>query len=121
MSASTLAEELRRIRGIKNISLREVEKATKISNAYLSQLESGNATNPSPHILYKLAQFYGVPYETLMKAAGYLKKDKEVKNNMSIPVSIQAALMTANLTDDESREVADFIKFVRSRQIKQDK
>ena len=49
MSTMGLAEQLRRIREVKNVSLREVEKATGISNAYLSQIESGNATNPSPH------------------------------------------------------------------------
>ena len=73
MSAMGLAEQLRRIRMVKKVSLREVEKATRISNAYLSQLESGNATNPSPHILHKLAEFYGVPYTSLMKTAGYLE------------------------------------------------
>ena len=56
MSAMGLAEELQRVRKVKNASLREVERATGISNAYLSQLEGGDATNPSPHILQKLAE-----------------------------------------------------------------
>lgn len=111
-----LAEELRRIRGIKNVSLREVDKATGISNAYLSQLERGNATNPSPSILYKLAQFYNVPYESLMESAGYLKKSITGKTRK--PSALQAALMSANLTDEESQMVAQYIEFLRTQRKK---
>jgi HTH-type transcriptional regulator, competence development regulator len=110
---TSLAEELRRIRGIRSASLRQVEKATGISNAYLSQLEHGDATNPSPNILYKLAEFYNVPYESLMTAAGYLKTSERASGKR--PSGIQAALMTADLTDEESKVVAEYIEFVRSQ------
>ena len=119
MSAMGLAEQLRRIRMVKKVSLREVEKATRISNAYLSQLESGNATNPSPHILHKLAEFYGVPYTSLMKTAGYLEETpQEAGNGSQAPTSIQAVLMAAKLTDEETAMVADYIEYLRSRQKK---
>jgi transcriptional regulator with XRE-family HTH domain len=110
-----LAEELRRIRGIRNVSLREVEKATGISNAYLSQLERGDATKPSPNILYKLAQFYCVPYESLMEAAGYMKKTGVGSGKPKKPSAVQAALMSADLTEDETRLVAEYVKFLRSQ------
>lgn len=110
----SLAEELRRIRGVKSVSLREVERATGISNAYLSQLEHGEATNPSPNILYKLAEFYKVPYESLMEAAGYLKKSAG-KGSERRPSGIQAALMSADLSDEESKLVAQYIEFLRSQ------
>ena len=42
-----------------------------VSNAYVSQLENGKVTDPSPHILHSLAVVYGVPYEVLMQRAGY--------------------------------------------------
>ena len=56
------------------MSLREVEEATgkEISNAYLSQLENGKISKPSPSILHSLAGVYSVPYEKLMERAGYL-------------------------------------------------
>lgn len=110
----SLAEELRRIRGVRSASLREVEKATGISNAYLSQLEHGEATNPSPNILYKLAEFYKVPYESLMEAAGYLRKSAG-KDGGKRPSGIQAALMTADLSGEESNLVAQYIEFLRSQ------
>jgi transcriptional regulator with XRE-family HTH domain len=118
MSAMGLAEQLRRIRIVKDVSLREVEKVTGISNAYLSQLESGNATNPSPHILHKLAEFYGVPYTSLMKTAGYLEETQEAENGSPALTSIQAVLMAAKLTDEETAMVADYIEYLRSRQKK---
>ncbi len=119
MGAMGLAEQLRRVRMVKNASLREVEKATGISNAYLSQLESGNATKPSPHILHKLAQFYEVPYTSLMQTAGYLEGAKAAENESSVPTSIQAVLMAAKLTEEETAMVADYIEYLRSRQKKE--
>jgi transcriptional regulator with XRE-family HTH domain len=47
---SRLAEELKTIRIMRKLSLRVVEKKTGISNAYLSQLERGEAENPAPDI-----------------------------------------------------------------------
>ena len=110
-----LAETLRNVRGIKGVKLRDVEKATGISNAYLSQLETGKAENPSPHVLYKLAQYYGVPYKSLMEAAGYLIDEKPATKKQQRPGAVQAALMSAELTPDEAAKVAEFIKFLRSQ------
>ena len=68
-----LAEELKTIRTIRKLSLRVVEKETGISNAYLSQLERGEAENPSPDKLQKLARYYGVPYENSYEGGGLFK------------------------------------------------
>lgn len=111
--SSKLGEELRRIRGIRNVSLRKVEQATGISNAYLSQLERGDAKSPSPSKLHSLATYYDVPYETLMDAAGYLTEKKE-NEKLSIRAT-QAALMSADLNEEEQNMVANYIKFLRSQ------
>ncbi len=108
----TLAEELRRLRGIRGASLRDVEKETNISNAYLSQLEHGDIKEPSPNILYKLAQFYEIKYEILMESAGYLKHNK---NKSKHPSAMQAALMSAKLTGEEMEEVAKFLEYLKSK------
>jgi transcriptional regulator with XRE-family HTH domain len=67
-----LGAELQRLRKSLGHKLRFVEMQTGISNAYLSQLETGKAENPSPPMLKKLADLYGTSYEALMQAAGYL-------------------------------------------------
>lgn len=44
------------------MSLRTVEAMSGVSNAYLSQLESGKVKNPSIAVLSKLAEFYDVTF-----------------------------------------------------------
>ena len=115
MGIKRLPDELRRIRTIKNMSLREVEKGTGISNAYLSQLENGNANKPTPDILRRLAAFYKVNYESLMEAAGYLGDATVAEGKLTVPTVIQTALMSADLNEEESEMVAQYIEFLRSR------
>src|SRR5258705_11038774 len=70
----SLAEYLTYVRTTKRMTLREVEEASgrEVSNAYLSQLEKGHISKPSPNVLHTLAEVYGVPYERLMEKAGYI-------------------------------------------------
>ena len=52
-----MIEKLRQIRKQRGLTLRQVEEMTGISNAYLSQLETGKIKKPSHHvvqILYKV-------------------------------------------------------------------
>ena len=58
---------LRRLRGTR--TLRQVEADTGISNAYLSNIESG-AKRPGVKILSKLAAYYRFPLGELLQAAG---------------------------------------------------
>lgn len=107
--SNRLAEELQRIRRIKGLSLRDIERETKISNAYLSQLERGEATNPSAQKLYKLAKFYEVPYELLLEWAGYTSMEKGANKFGAVEV----ALMSAKLDTDEQEKVLEYIEFLR--------
>jgi len=70
----SLAKFLRSSREATGLTLRGVESATGVSNAYLSQLETGKVENPSPPVLQKLAKTYGLEYEELMRMAGYLDR-----------------------------------------------
>ena len=58
---------LRRLRGTR--TLRQVEADTGISNAYLSNIESG-AKRPGVKILSKLAAYYRYPLGELLQVAG---------------------------------------------------
>lgn len=115
-----LGEELRRLREIagqgKKISLREIESKTGISNEYLSQLERGVAAKPGPDVLQKLASFYDVPYESLLVAAGYLKEGASTKKaSRQIPSDVEAMASTAKFTEEEWRQVKDFMSFVAAK------
>jgi HTH-type transcriptional regulator, competence development regulator len=126
---SQLSSELKQLREIRGCSLRKVEVATGISNAYLSQLERGSAARPSPDKLARLASFYEVPYEQLMELAGYLgpsidmsrehvSRTKLISSSKSKPAKVSVlreALMTTELSDEELGMVADYIAFVKNR------
>jgi transcriptional regulator with XRE-family HTH domain len=66
-----LGSELRRARIAAGLTLRAAQSKSGISNAYLSQLETGKAENPAPAVLRKLADLYKMRYETLLSVAGY--------------------------------------------------
>ena len=69
-----LGEFLRELRTRKGVSLMEVEKDTGISNAYLSQLETGTRKKlPSPERLRILSDYYNVSVEQFLEKAGYFK------------------------------------------------
>jgi len=68
---------LKRLRRAKGLSLKQVEGAAEVSNAYLSQIERGIRKPPHPDILKRLAKVYEVPVEELLEAAGYLEDAQE--------------------------------------------
>ena len=71
-----LGARLRELRLGLGLSLRELEEATGVSNAYLSQIESGVRPRPSADILQKLAPVLGVSLRELLEAAGYLREEE---------------------------------------------
>jgi transcriptional regulator with XRE-family HTH domain len=116
MAESKLATELERLRQVKgrNVSLREVERQTGISNEYLSQLERGIATKPAPDVLQKLSKFYAVSYESLLIAAGYLKEPRGDKHKV-VPRDVETIAEGAQFSSSEWEEVRDFMTFIAAR------
>ncbi|MFC3861180.1 helix-turn-helix domain-containing protein [Deinococcus antarcticus] len=70
----SLGQELRRLRQLHGFTLKDVERTTGISNAYLSQVETGKIEKPSPAKLYALAEMYKVSYDKLMETAGHITR-----------------------------------------------
>ncbi|SDM18295.1 transcriptional repressor LexA [Bacillus sp. OK048] len=68
-------EYLRELRKERGLSIRQLEKKTGVSNAYLSQIENGKKGLPSPDILKKISEPLKVGYEELMEKAGYISGD----------------------------------------------
>jgi HTH-type transcriptional regulator, competence development regulator len=113
--SQSLGEYLANIRTVKRMTLRQVEETTghEVSNAYLSQLENGKISKPSPNILHHLAQVYGVAYETLMDKAGYISVSasrKETRRHGRIPTFARE-----NLTVAEEEALTEYLAFIRSR------
>jgi len=106
-------EYFRALRESKQLTLREVEKATNVSNAYLSQLESEKIKQPSPLILHKLALFYGVSYGALMEKVGYPVPQKEERTAETETNAV--AYRIGEITEDEEVEILNYLKFIRTR------
>jgi transcriptional regulator with XRE-family HTH domain len=69
--AKTLGQELRAARESRGLTLREVERATGIHNAHLSQIETDSIGRPDLAILWELSAFYDIEYAKLMRLANY--------------------------------------------------
>ena len=109
---------LKKARQDVKMSLRDVEEATgkEVSNAYLSQLESGKITKPSPHVLYALSTALGVAYDSLMERAGYIvpsaTRARGMKHGRAATFAID------NLTSQEESELLDYLTYIRSKRSK---
>lgn len=99
---------LKQTRKRRDLTLREVQKETGISNAYLSQLENDKIANPSPNILHQLAKLYEISYETLMSLAGYPAPSK-ARPTFRIQDDLN------ELTPEEKERVSEYIQFLKSR------
>jgi transcriptional regulator with XRE-family HTH domain len=117
MPASSLGQGLKMARDFRKLSLRDVEKATGISNPYLSQLENDKINKPSPFYLHKLAVLYGIEYEMLMEAAGYLQKNTRPEG---APKTLAGAALFSveKLTPEEEQDLAKYLQFLRSQKKK---
>ncbi len=74
---------LKGLRG--DTSLREVRRLTGISNSYLSEIERGER-RPGINVLRRLAALYGVDVKRLMRSAGYLDNEDGQTNNDPLDV-----------------------------------
>ena len=123
-----LGTALRNLRLKKGVSLRKVESETGVSNPYLSQLERGVVTNPSPNKLLALADYYGASYMDLLGYAGYLPSGPAISHGhaKSPPPLIASSeseatgesplsAVLAGLTDDEEGKVLQFVELLKSR------
>jgi transcriptional regulator with XRE-family HTH domain len=112
----TLGAYLRNLRETRRMTLREVEEASDVSNAYLSQLEHGRIAKPSPHVLHGLATVYRVPYETLMEKAGYITRGGGTSKGGGTERRARlATFVDEELTQLEEEALLEYLAFLRSR------
>jgi HTH-type transcriptional regulator, competence development regulator len=119
-----LGEYLWDLRQAAGMSLREVEQTSgeQVSNAYLSQLETGKIPKPSPAILHELALVYEArlpkkspitcSYEHMMELAGHIlpASTDHKKRGSRLPTFARESL-----TPDEERDLLKYLAFLRMR------
>lgn len=117
----TLGRLLKDARSASGMTLRDVEKLTRISNGYISLLESDAIKQPSPPHLHELAKAYSLDYGQLMELAGYVAPS-QVPSAGSVMSPDASSASFGDLTDSELREVDAFVRGLRaSRRISKKK
>jgi transcriptional regulator with XRE-family HTH domain len=111
----TLGQYLASIRTDRGMTLRQVEQLTEkeVSNAYLSQIENEKIKQPSPNVLYALAEIYEIDYENLMELAGHIRPIRsrgEGEKHGCIPTFAEH-----HLTPGEEAELLNYLQYIRSR------
>jgi transcriptional regulator with XRE-family HTH domain len=99
---------LRQIREEKRLSLREVAKKADVNHGYLSQLERGEVTAPSPAILQRLAPAYGVAFPLIMEWAGYIESGLSANQK-------RALSYVGDASDNELELVRAFLDAIRKQ------
>lgn len=109
----SLGAYLRSARAASGLTLRAVEGLTGsvVKNAYLSQIEGDSIQQPSPNVLFHLANAYELDYADLLLRAGH-KVPGEAREPVLNGIPLRAL---EGLTDDESAELMNYIAYMRSR------
>lgn len=111
-----LAQTLHRTRNMKGLSLRAVADPAGISPTYLQKLERGDVRDPSPNILYRLAEVLGLDYSSLMRMAGYVvPTETDDRRSRRGTRALTHALSTEPLTRDEEAALSEYLGYLRSR------
>ena len=115
MADASLGGQLNGVRKLRGMSLKAVAGPAEISAAYLQKLERDQVKQPSPHILYALADVLTVPYSDLMQAAGYVVPTAG-DERATAPTVLAKALGTEAITDDEAHVLARYLRWYRNEQ-----
>ena len=94
-----LGEYIRLQRQMADLSLRGMAGLTKVSNAYLSQVERG-LHQPSLRVLHAIAQALGIPADTLLAQAGFAPEARQ-EETPARPPTEEAIRSDPELTPEE--------------------
>ncbi|WP_180953714.1 helix-turn-helix domain-containing protein [Bacillus sp. T33-2] len=115
---------IKSLRKEQNLTIRQLEDKSGVSNAYLSQIENGKRGLPSPDIIKKIHEPLGVGYDELMEKAGYISPDlraelipETIKTMESVEalnelISNAAEIFISSVTSDNGLLKSDYKNFI---------
>lgn len=110
-------EYLKKLREDRNMTLRDVEEQAKISNAYLSQVETGVRSAPTMKILSRLAEAYGVPVSLLAEQAeAEIRDHKTESRSTPAPDTEFVCRGYEKLTEENKNKLKSFLDYLQSDQ-----
>jgi len=114
----SFARYLKRLRKDRGMSLRQVEKITKISNSYLSQMERDKRNVPTLNILGRLADAYGVKVNDLIVAADRDALPIRIDNDDLIASTSYIYREYNKLSDNRKKTLKDFLQYLVEQEFK---
>lgn len=93
-----IGSRLRTARRSLGLTLTQLAKLSKVSKAYLSQLENERFSNPSSEVLVKLCGVLGITAEALL---GLEPVPTIITNRISVPVLLRALAKEEHLDDKD--------------------
>lgn len=115
-SSIEIGRQLEETRKALGWSLREAQEKSGVSNGYISQIERGEV-DPSPEVLKRFSEAYGVPYERLMEAAGFIAKRDESDPKHKVPSFVFSA--AERMDEDDWRAAQAFFRYLLNDKQKQ--
>jgi transcriptional regulator with XRE-family HTH domain len=112
---SKLGDYLRESRKATGLTLRGVQSKTGITNGYLSQIESNAVDRPSPNMLFKLAQTYGVDYSDLLVRAGHRIPSESADSSRTTALAGIPLRALEELTEDEAADLRNYLAFIQQK------
>lgn len=106
---------LSQCRSVKGFSLRGTAERASITPTYLQKLERGQVKEPSPNVLYRLADALEVPYGDLMVLAGYVIPGKTTVDSSTPKNVLASALKSSDISADEAAEMAHYLGYLRAQ------
>ena len=83
----SLADYIYRLRTERNLKQNELAKRAGLTTSYISQIESGKRTNPSPKTMEKIAQALSIPTIDVIKVIDFISDENPVNNLRLFDVS----------------------------------
>jgi transcriptional regulator with XRE-family HTH domain len=106
---------IKRLREDRGLTLRQVEKKVKISNAYLSQVERGMRAIPTFKILEKLADVYGVSISDLTKRAEQEISKKKVDSKMQTVKVDFICRGYEKLNEEKKKDLQKYLQYLQQK------
>jgi transcriptional regulator with XRE-family HTH domain len=113
MREQEFGEYMKSLRKSAGLTLAELGEKLGLSHSYLSQIETGKKSIPSPDILKKLAELLGKNYVELMDAAGYLPDGLFEELNLKRENVSARDLPYADATPLNVKDFGEWLKEVR--------
>ena len=112
--ADLLGAYIRTQRQLADLSLRQLSAQSKVSNAYLSQIERG-LHQPSVSVLRAIAEALNVSAETLLAQAGLLAPRDS--SSTSTPAVEEAIDADPSLTSENKRVLLGVYRSLKTRDV----